>query len=568
MSNDKPNRPEFGTALKSVRKMLARTTRSARLGLGLAPASKPPAPLPFGEAEITESGVVRGWVDNQDGVSEVQIALNGKLLASTSAARPHTIGGVVKDIGFARGIQSVWSVLGQGDRITVSYGGQVLPIVGHGAAWVCASGKASRSARVLARLDSDYVVNKYGRLGRGIRHNHAYQDWIFETFEALRSDIRDLLGYEAFPFYGSMLGAVREQNFIGHDNDFDMIYVSKHADPEQVKAEFQALCRALIDRGYWLRVKRAHTWIRQRGSRFKLDVFFGWFGEDGLFHVSNGYHHDPATCATARLDTLVPHQLAGREVMLPAGSEALLVQLYGPNWRIPDRGFLHRSPSLRLDRRYLLNVDQVHDLYWYQYYRSHTASPVSLFAAWTADRLPPGIAIVEIGCGAGGDAVFLAERGHRVVAVDRAVGAVALAEAHGRTVADRRLSVSVLDAADPDALQGLLRRASSEGPVAVYARFYLHAVTPAARTVLLDALAALPTGSRVAVEFRTTVDAPAKPLRSPTRWYLDPQTIRGALAQRGYVVEHDVVGRGLSPWLGKDPHLARMIAVKTADGPA
>lgn len=47
-----------------------------------------------------------------------------------------------------------------------------------------------------------------------------------------------------------MLGAVRDGDYIGHDNDFDAIYISAHQSPQAVKDEFIEICRYLLDRGY------------------------------------------------------------------------------------------------------------------------------------------------------------------------------------------------------------------------------------------------------------------------------------------------------------------------------
>ena len=44
-------------------------------------------------------------------------------------------------------------------------------------------------------------------------------------------------GVEAFPAYGTLLGAIREQDFIGHDNDVDLGYVSRHTHPLDVIRE-------------------------------------------------------------------------------------------------------------------------------------------------------------------------------------------------------------------------------------------------------------------------------------------------------------------------------------------
>ena len=57
-------------------------------------------------------------------------------------------------------------------------------------------------------------------------------------------------GIDAFPAYGTLLGAVREGRLIGHDSDADLGYVSEHTHPVDVVRESFRLQRALADMGY------------------------------------------------------------------------------------------------------------------------------------------------------------------------------------------------------------------------------------------------------------------------------------------------------------------------------
>ena len=56
-------------------------------------------------------------------------------------------------------------------------------------------------------------------------------------------------GLEAFPAYGTLLGAVRDGAFIGHDSDADVGYVSRHTHPLDVIRESHRVQRAVAAAG-------------------------------------------------------------------------------------------------------------------------------------------------------------------------------------------------------------------------------------------------------------------------------------------------------------------------------
>ena len=520
--------------------------------------SRAPA-QPAGLVERLDPEGVSGWV-HRLGTADVEIVVNGTVVATTFPSQPRADDGAALDNGFSRTLKDLWKYLGQGDWIEVRYAGMALPIKGHGERWVCDSDNDSRVGKLLEHIAKGRVFNKYGRLRMAMPADDGYQAWCFETYYALRDEIAHAIGCDAFAIYGTMLGAVREGDFIGHDNDFDMVYVSQHSEPEAVKGEFVALCEHLVDAGYWLKPKKTHTWVRRRGTRQKMDIFFSWFDAKGRFHLSYGYHGEPVS--REGFEKRIPYMLAGRRIMLPEAAPAILAQTFGSGWKVPDPGFKHNSATRRIDPAYYVDRARLSKLYWKQFYRDNNVTEGSPFAKFVAGRLPPKCTIIEIGSGTGRDAIFFAEHGHAVFGADRAAEGVERAAAAARD-GGLQASFQVVDAADRAQLRAFLDRIAVDGKSVVYMRFFLHSIPREVQELIFDEISRLPAGFLLALEFRTDQDAhQPKVYGEHYRRYIKPSEVLHSLSARGFRIEFEEEGTGLSPFGKEDPHLARILAKK------
>lgn len=516
--------------------------------------------LPPGAVEKLGPEGVSGWV-NRQGTADVKIAVNGSVVATTFPAQPRSANGTKSDNGFSRTLKDLWKYLGHGDYIEVHYAGKLLPIEGHGDRWVCENGKDSRVGKLLEYISKGRVFNKYGRLRLSMRSDDGYQGWCIETYYLLRDEIKQAIACDSFAIYGTMLGAVREGDFIGHDNDFDMVYVSKHSDPDAVKAEFVSLCRHLIEAGYWLKPKKTHTWIRRRETKQKMDIFFGWFDDEERFHLSYGYHGKPVS--REGFDQRTPYMLAGRRLLLPVASPAILEQTFGNGWKSPDPGFKHQSPSRRINKAYFIDSASLSELYWKQFYRDNNVTDGSPFAKFVAGRLPPKCTIIEIGCGTGRDAIFFAEHGHAVFGADRAKEGVERASA---AAGERKLQAcfQVVDASNRQEIEAFVSSVPLSGQVVLYMRFFLHSIPLEVQELIFDEVSRLPGGFLLALEFRTDKDAlQPKVYGEHYRRYIKPSGVIESLERRGFKIDFEEQGTGMSPFGEEDPHLSRILARKT-----
>lgn len=266
-------------------------------------------------------------------------------------------------------------------------------------------------------------LDKTLRLSRLFGHTNADEkrpllDAIEQVLAALEK-----AGVEPFVAYGTLLGAVREQDFIGHDSDADLGYVSRFENPVDVIRESYELQRRLSAMG--LRINRYSgaafkvSIIEEDGKSRGLDVFGGLMRDGRLYlmgEVGEVFEREwllPRSTAT----------LAGREVPIPAQPEHLLAAMYGPHWKVPDPAYKFTTPRSTIRRfngwfRGTRNgIDERHEDKRAGR-ESRLAADVSPFARWVHERHPDAPLVVDLGSGRGADTVFYARRHAQGVGLD------------------------------------------------------------------------------------------------------------------------------------------------------
>ena len=236
-------------------------------------------------------------------------------------------------------------------------------------------------------------------------------------------------GVEAFPAYGTLLGAHRDGALIGHDSDADLGYVSRHTHPADVILESFAIQRRLAGMGYEV-VRYSGGGIKvmveeEDGNTRGLDVFSGFF--DGQDENGQGNLVLMGEIRTPfEVDWIYPlgtTTLEGRELPAPADPDRLLAAMYGPSWRTPDPAFKFETPastSRRLNDWFRGN--SVNRAEWdrkYQRLRFRTPPRRPDVLARMALRQEKDVALaVDLGCGRGTNARFLARRGLPTLGLD------------------------------------------------------------------------------------------------------------------------------------------------------
>ncbi len=314
--------------------------------------------------EVTSPGFLSGSSEplrgslatDADVEAPVLLLLNGEPIARTYAASSHGD----QRPSFSMNCSQVTEFLGDEDVIELRHAGRPIALVDGGTALRFVPGFPSHAEEVTERVARGHTFNKFGQLRSG--NTIARKRAILDLYGQIERLLEERMGLTCYPFYGNLLGAVREHDFLGHDvGGFDAGYLSPERDPGAVRSHLLEVCGVLLDAGYHLTVEPWSIMIRERqGEELFIDLNFAWVGDHGGLQLSYGWRYEPVT----DIDRFCAERwvaLSDRSVRIPGNAEAVLAQLYGSGWLVPDQGF-QLEMGLQRDERFLLTAEELEAL--------------------------------------------------------------------------------------------------------------------------------------------------------------------------------------------------------------
>jgi phosphorylcholine metabolism protein LicD len=160
--------------------------------------------------------------------------------------------------------------------------------------------------------------------------------------------ILEELGIEYFLAYGTLLGAVREKDFIEHDLDID-IYITEPS----FKMDF---FKKAIEHGF--EIKNIFGMLKYGGEisvkrdKIKIDIFFLYFDEKKQQYWNAIWLNGCVNGPTDMIKHVYPAEIfnyirganiQGRYFIAPIKQEEYLELVYGKDWRTPKKEFDWRT---------------------------------------------------------------------------------------------------------------------------------------------------------------------------------------------------------------------------------
>ena len=190
----------------------------------------------------------------------------------------------------------------------------------------------------------------------------SYKKYFYQYDEPskliLAKEMKDIETYfktelelDVYPVYGTLLGIIRDNDFIGWDTDIDLAYLSKCHTNKAVLNEFNMITKFLEEKKLLLhRIKTAsHLHVYSPAKYLRIDLWISWIDENNKYHLVWTVSGDIDSSMILPFKTVEFKNQTLRQMNDPMK----FINEHYPNWNIPIGGeakdWAKRKPRFELE---------------------------------------------------------------------------------------------------------------------------------------------------------------------------------------------------------------------------